>query len=166
VKKVSKLTHDQFNKLFPQRAGKNRAQNLNFHDYSYGNGSIYNTGDLLDDGLINASRILKTINLLEGNLSNKQDLNNSSNAYQYAIGNRNRHMEINNSMSNINEGVEFSTGRQDEEEGINNTQLEAKLETSKGSPSEINFKPSKVHNQLVKRKEKTVWKKVVKFMRK
>lgn len=69
---------------------------------------IYNQNDNLEHGLINTSKIAQTVNLLEGKAS-------SHSPYQSLIREQNPNFTADKSMSNINEGVELSTGRQEDE---------------------------------------------------
>lgn len=106
LKRVAKKAFDEFNRLFPRSRSKKQIYGLQ----EYTDQGIYNQNDMLEHGLINTSKIAQTINLLEGN-----GLNQSP--YQSLLKGRNHNMPIEKSMSNINEGVELSTGRQEEEEG-------------------------------------------------
>jgi hypothetical protein len=102
LKKVSKKAHEEFNRLFPRSRSKKL---LNQHEYT-GDG-IYNQSESLEHGLINASKISQTIDLLNGQ---------GADPYKSFSKGRDQNLTAGNSMSNINEGVEDSTGRLDKED--------------------------------------------------
>ena len=163
VKRISKRAHDEFNSLFPQSSGKKNAQMLHIQEYSDNSGGIFCGEDSIQHSLINTSKILKTINLLEGRSKNKIKMIKPLNQYQRAIESKSRQLGHEKSMSNIYEGAELSTGRQEEEENQDDTN-HPMTSSKKANPNE--YITTMVNGELVKRKEKTVWKKVVKFMKK
>ena len=109
LRKISREAKKEFNSLFPRSKSKRIYHQM--AEYSDG-GHIYNTNEMLEHGLINLSKITQTINLLEGRIDNNENYENPS--YQIYNGERNK-FKIEKAMSNINEGVELSTGRQNEE---------------------------------------------------
>ena len=104
LKKVSKKAHEEFNRLFPRSKSKKLFSQM--HEYT--SEGIYNHSENLEHGLINASKIAQTIDLLNGQ---------GADPYQSFRKGRDQHLAAYNSMSNINEGVEDSTGRLDEDDG-------------------------------------------------
>ena len=110
LRKVSREAKKEFNSLFP----KSRSRKYLHQIPDYSDGGIYYNNSMLEHGLINTSKVAQTITLLEGKMNNQH----FQSSYQIYNGERNQLM-IEKSMSNINEGVELSTGRQEEDEGIN-----------------------------------------------
>ena len=104
---------------------------------------------------------MKTINLIKGNFnSNNKDLENGQDSAMKAIEFNSRQFNHEKTMSNINEGVEFSTGRQDQEENeFEHKTIQSNHHESSNLNDELSkLLPKNCNGELIRRKEKTVWK--------
>ena len=118
---------------------------------------IYNSGRNLEESLINAAKIYNAINRIEGKPMEECDIKPSLD-YIKALDHRSRHIHHEKQMSNINEGVEFSTGRQENEEDNHEYNTLESNKSFKINNPESNKISKPQDDYLVKRKEKIIWK--------
>ncbi|CAI2384654.1 unnamed protein product [Moneuplotes crassus] len=153
LKQICKDSQKEFNSLFQRSRSKKLF--TNFSDYS--EGDIYNNKNMQIEGLINTSKVEKKIELLEGKANRISQLDGPNSSYFQAFSG----VQVDKSMSHINEGIELSTGRQEEESKENKDIQDI---VARQTSPEIQLE--RKEERLTKRQEKKKWNKIVAFMRK
>ena len=133
-------------------------------EQTYHGNHIYNSGLNLEESLINASKIYKALDLMDGKYVVREQ-NRPQLDYIKAIDHRSRQFHHQKQMSNINEGVEFSTERQEKEEQNKDKSSIEINEKVVDINSIENFPLRHPEHYLIKRKEKIMWKKVLRYMK-